>query len=194
MSVMKSFRCYLNKLNAWKYYDLQVRKQRELVLSEIIDIHFDGKITEQNIAETFPWEKHQLTNNTQSKGKEEREYFVEHNDWFRKPKPDAIETKATIAWYLDTNNKRDQLERLVEECETRELFYSADFTADYSRYDMEPDALVLEDTKEAVFYQNIFEHIHTNKLSLAKIGEAVKTKDLSITAGALCALKKLVPI
>jgi len=190
---MKSFRCYLNKLNAWKCYDLQVRKQRELVLSEIIGTHFNGKITEQNIDEKFPWEKHQLEK-PPSRGRAEREYFIEHNDWFRKPKLEGVKTKAKIAWYLDVDNTREQLNRLVEECETSDIFYSADFTADYSRYDIEPDTLVLESTKEAVFYQNIFEHIHKNKLSLAKIGEAVSSKDLSITAGALCALKKLVPM
>jgi hypothetical protein len=186
---MKSFRCYLNKINKWTHYDLQVRKQRTLVLSKIMDAHFDGKITEQNIAEIFPWEKQ-----PQSRGPVQTEIFVEHNDWFRKPKPDGIEIKATISWYLDRDKTRTELERLANECETKELFYSADFTADYSRYDIEPDVLVLEDTKEAVFYQNIFEHIHEDKLSNEKIAKAVSNTDITITAAAVWALKKWVPM
>ena len=163
------------------------------MLSEIIGTHFNGKITEQNIDEKFPWEKHQLEK-PPSRGRAEREYFIEHNDWFRKPKLEGVETKAKITWYLDTNKKREQLERLANECETKELFYSADFTADYSRYDIEPDVLVLEDTKEAVFYQNIFEHIHEDKLSNEKIAKAVSNTDITITAAAVWALKKWVPM
>jgi len=48
----------------------------------------------------------------------------------------------------------------------KETYISADFTADYSPYEVEPDALITEDTESAVFYQTLRKVLVGNCISI----------------------------
>jgi hypothetical protein len=87
---------------------------------------------------------------------------------------------------------RENLNQLVNDIDVNETFYSADFTADftadYSIDEVQPDALIKEDTESAVFYQTIFEMLR-NKVSLREIAKSVSSYEISITHAAIGNLK-----
>ena len=64
---------------------------------------------------------------------------------------------------------RENLKQLVEDLDVKETYISADFTADYSPYEIEPDALITEETQSAVFYQTIFEMINEQTELIKKL-------------------------
>jgi hypothetical protein len=124
--------------------------------------------------------------------------IVHDTKWMRKLRKDFSdeETKGKIIWYFDTGH-RGHLKELIIGQETNEEFYSADFTANYAShhlkefgvYDYEPDVLCKESTKEAIFYQTIFEKV-MNKENVREIAMAVSTGDMSISYIDIINLKK----
>ena len=77
----------------------------------------------------------------------------------------------------------------MNDIDVNETFYSADFTADYSIHEVQPDAIIKEDTESAVFYQTIFEMLR-NKVSLREIAKSVSNEEMSITHAAIGNLKE----
>ena len=75
---------------------------------------------------------------------------------------------------------------------SQEWFWSADFAVDYSKYDVEPDVVVTENTQESKFYQNIFELIRSGEYSLKEIAESVSTDNFSISHTQIATFKKYV--
>ncbi len=110
--------------------------------------------------------------------------------WFKKTRDSDTKTKSKIYWYVDFDG-RENLKKLVDELDVKEFYCSADFTENYSRYDVDPDSLVMEATKEAIFYQTIFEMIW-NGNSLGEIVKAVSTDEMSISKTGVADYKKLV--
>ena len=133
-------------------------------------------------------------------------FSKEDSRWMRKKRNPDTKIRAKIYWYVDFEG-RENLKSLIDDLENKvlvespsrpkelpprydqEWFYSADFTENYSKYDVEPDSLVMESTKEAIFYQTIFEMIW-NGNSLGEIVEAVSTDDMTITRTGVANYKK----
>ena len=84
---------------------------------------------------------------------------------------------------------REKLNQLVNDIDVNETFYSADFTADYSIHEVQPDAIIKEDVESEVFYQTIFEMLR-NKVSLREIARSVSSDEISITHTAVGNLKE----
>jgi hypothetical protein len=110
------------------------------------------------------------------------------NEWFKKTRNPDQKPKVKIYWYVDISG-RENLTQLVDDLDVKETYISADFTADYSPYEIEPDALITEETQSAVFYQTIFEMIR-NKVSLREIAKSVSNEEMSITHTAVGNLKE----
>ncbi len=155
----------------------------------------------------------QMIDWTQVKSNKKREsvyvggrFSKEDSRWMRKKRNPDKKIRAKIYWYVDFEG-RENLKSLIADLENKvlvespsrpkelpprydqEWFYSADFTENYSKYDVEPDSLVMESTKEAIFYQTIFEMIW-NGNSLGEIVEAVSTDDMTITRTGVANYKK----
>ena len=139
---LRILRCYLKHYPKWKHYDLSVDKQRELILnSELLGCN------EEYVDEVIPYDRKISTS-----GGIQRNIFIDRNDWFKKNRNPNINPKIKLYWYVDIDG-REKLNQLVNDIDVNETFYSADFTADYSTYEVEPDALITEETQSAVFYQ-----------------------------------------
>ena len=108
-------------------------------------------------------------------------YSAEDSRWLRKPRNPDVETKLRIYWYIDGKASRNQLNKLYEEYDVNDLFFTADFSVDYRKYEIEPDATFYEDNKESKFYQKIFELIHENKYSSREISKLVSNDEFSIS-------------
>jgi hypothetical protein len=126
--------------------------------------------------------------------------------WMRKSRNSDSNIRAKIFWYVDFEG-RENLKMLIDDLENKiwtdnssspypkgkrqEWFWSADFTEDYSKYDVEPDDLLMDETKEAIFYQKIFHGIHNGK-SLGEIVKLVSTDKMTISKPAVSNFKKLI--
>jgi hypothetical protein len=179
---LKICRCYLKDYREWKYYSLSVDKQRELILNYLKD-SFVSAIDDNEIEEIISYEPH-----IETSGGSERNRFMGHNDWIRKSRIEDSKTKIKIYWYVDFDS-RENLSNLIDELNVNENFLSADFTEDYSKFEVEPDTIVKESTKEAIFYQTIFDLIR-DKNSLREIANKVSTNEMTISAPAIGELKK----
>ena len=157
---LKVYRCYLKELPLWTHYKLTCDKQRELIIARIAEY---TRVTEDEIEEVV----------LKQGGK----------DWITKTRDSNYKPKAKIYWYVDIEG-RENLKQLVEDLDVKEWFYSADFTEDYSKYEVEPDEIVVEETKQSEFYQRIFE-MANDGISNGKIAKAVSTKEMSITRQAI---------
>ena len=175
---MRILRCYLKHYSKWKHYNLSFDKQRELILNcEVLgreEEYVDEVITKPI--------------NLNTSGGIQRNIFIDRNDWFKKNRNPNINPKVKLYWYVDIDD-REKLNQLVNDIDVNETFYSADFTADYSIYEVQPDALIKEDTESAVFYQTIFEMLR-NKVSLREIAKSVSNEEMSITHTAVGNLKE----
>ena len=175
---MRILRCYLKHYPQWKHYDLSIDKQRELILNcEVLGCE------EEYVEEVISYDR-----NLNTSGGSERQVFLHMDDWFKKSTNPNLKPKAKIYWYVDIDG-RENLKQLVEDLDVKEIYISADFTADYSPYEVEPDALITEETQSAVFYQTIFEMIR-NKVSLREIAKSVSNEEMSITHTAVGNLKE----
>ena len=175
---MRILRCYLKHYPQWKHYNLSFDKQRELILnSKLLGCN------EEYVDEVIPYDGKISTS-----GGIQRNIFIDRNDWFKKNRNPDIEPKFKIYWYVDIEG-RDKLKQLVNDIGVNETFYSADFTADYSIYEVQPDALIKEDTESAVFYQTIFEMLR-KKVSLREIAKSVSNEGINITHTAIGNLKE----
>ena len=175
---LRILRCYLKHYSKWKHYDLSFDKQRELILnSELLGCD------EEYVDEVIPYDGKISTS-----GGIQRNIFIDRNDWFKKNRNPNINPKIKLYWYVDIDG-REKLNQLVNDIDVNETFYSADFTADYSIYEVQPDALIKEDTESAVFYQTIFEMLR-NKVSLREIAKSVSSDAISITQTAVGNLKE----
>jgi hypothetical protein len=112
--------------------------------------------------------------------------------WLKKTRNPNSETKRKIYWYVDFDS-RENLSKLVNELDVNEYYCSADFTENYSKYDVEPDDIIMESTKESIFYQTIFRMIW-NGNSLGEIKNAVSTNEMTISKTGIADYKKLVGI
>jgi hypothetical protein len=158
---LRILRYYLKHYSKWKHYDLSFDKQRELILnSELLDCH------EEYVDEVIPYDGKISTS-----GGIQRNIFIDRNDWFNKNQNSNINPKVKIYWYVNIDG-RENLNQLINDIDVNETFYSADFTADYLIYSIQPKAIIEENTREAVFYQTIFEMLR-NKVSLRNIAKSV---------------------
>jgi hypothetical protein len=174
---LRILRCYLKHYSKWKHYDLSIDKQRELILNcEVLDCD------EEYVDEVIPYDGKISTS-----GGIQRNIFIDRNDWFKKKRNSNINLKVKLYWYVDIDG-REKLNQLANDIDVNETFYSADFTADYSIYEVQPDALIKEDTESAVFYQTIFEVLR-NKVSLREIARSVSSDEISIAHAAIGNLK-----
>ena len=175
---MRHLRCYLKHYPKWKHYDLSIDKQRELILNcEVLGCE------EEYVEEVIHRDRSLNTS-----GGSERHVFLPVNEWFKKTRNPDQKPKVKIYWYVDISG-RENLTQLVDDLDVKETYISADFTADYSPYEIEPDALITEETQSAVFYQTIFEMIR-NKVSLREIAKSVSNEEMSITHTAVGNLKE----
>ena len=154
---------------------MSIHKQRELILDRIKEY---TRVTEDDLEEVIPYQE---TANSSSRN--QTQLFTPKNDWITKTRDSNYKPKAKIYWYVDIEG-RENLKQLVEDLDVKEWFYSADFTEDYSKYEVEPDEIVVEETKQSEFYQRIFE-MANDGISNGKIAEAVKTNEISITRQAI---------
>jgi hypothetical protein len=166
---LKICRCYLKDYPKWTHYDLSIEKQREMILNSDL-----FGCEEDYIDEVIPYDAE-----INSGGGVQRNIFVNRNEWFKKNRNPNIKPKVKIFWYVDLNG-RDRLKQLVYDLEEKESFYSADFTENYSRHEVEPNEIILESTKEAIFYQTIFKMLW-DEHSLGEIKKAVETDQLTIS-------------
>lgn len=234
---MRICRCYLKKYPKWKYYNLSLDKQRELILNNLKELTFFSILADDEIAEYIPYEKH-----IQSTGSDESNRFGEmidkvwklksrykeknvkdysygtyqgdektHNEiitpelwrekntgrytetdsrWIKKTRSPDSNTKVKIYWYVDFDG-RENLKNLVDDLDVNEFYCSADFAENYSKYDVEPDSLLMESTKGAIFHQTIFKMIWDGK-SLGEIKKAVSKDGMTITKPAVKDYRELV--
>ena len=225
---MKTYRAYLKLYPEWKYYDLSLDRQRELILNNIKEDALDG-LEDDEIDEYIPYEREfQSTGPDESKRfgemidweqvitnkKGDSQYIggrfsKEDSSWMRKKRNPDKKIRAKIFWYVDFEG-RENLKQLIDDLENKiwtdnssrpkelppsysqEWFWSADFAVDYSKYDVEPDVVVTENTQESKFYQNIFELIRSCEYSLKEIAESVSTDNFSISHTQIGTLKKSV--
>jgi hypothetical protein len=138
-------------------------------------------------------------------------FSKEDSSWMRKKRNPDKKIRAKIFWYVDFEG-RENLKNLIDDLENKiptdnssskypkgkeqEWFWSADFAVDYSKYDVEPDVVVTENTKESKFYQNIFELIREDKLSYLQIAEEVSNpkKNLTISDSQIGRMKELIKV
>ena len=175
---LRILRCYLKHYPKWKHYDLSIDKQRELILNSEI-LGREEEYVDEVITKPI---------NLNTSGGIQRNIFVDRNEWFNKHRDSNKKPTAKIYWYVDIDG-RENLKQLVDDLDVKETYISADFTADYSFYEVEPDALITEDTESAVFYQTIFEMLR-NKVSLREIAKSVSNEEMSITHTAVGNLKE----
>ena len=144
---MKTYRAYLKYFPKWKYYDLSLKKQRELIIQKGIGL------SENEIEEKFT---HELPKkNPQDLRQSEVYDLMQGLSGIPNLKNESNTKKAICYWYIDLYD-RQNINLLYEEYETSDLIVTADFVTDFSKYDCEPDDVVTENTKESKFYQQLF--------------------------------------
>ena len=182
--VLKTYRAYLKYFPKWKYYDLSLKKQRELIIQKGIGL------SENEIEEKFT---HELpkpkTGDLQTSGV----YDLQEGKRGTSTLRNENNTKKVICyWYIDLYD-RQNINLLYEEYETSDLIVTADFVTDFSKYDCEPDNVVTVNTKESKFYQSIFELIRGGE-SLRSISDTVSNVDFKISHTQVGELKKIMEL
>jgi len=183
--VLKTYRAYLKYFPKWKYYDLSLKKQRELIIQKGIGL------SENEIEEKFT---HELpkpkTEDLQTSGV----YDLQEGKRGTSTLRNENNTKKVICyWYIDLYD-RQNINLLYEEYETSDLIVTADFVSDFTKYDCEPDYVVTENTKESKFYQDIFKMIRGGEYSYREISDLICTKELNISHTQIGELKKIVEL
>ena len=184
---MKTYRAYLKYFPKWKYYELSLKKQRQLIIQNGIEL------SESEIDEKFT---HELPKPKTEELQTSGVYDLLEGKRGTSTLRNENNTKKVICyWYIDLLD-RENLNLLYEEYETSDLIVTSDFVTDFSKYDCEPDYVVTENTKESKFYQNIFKLIRQGKLSSREIAEKVSNpKDnLTISHNQINRKKKLIEI
>ena len=183
--ILKTYRAYLKYFPKWKYYDLSLKKQRELIIQKGIGL------SENEIQEKFT---HELpkpkTEDLQTSGV----YDLQEGKRGTSTLRNENNTKKVICyWYIDLYD-RQNINLLYEEYETSDLIVTADFVTDFSKYDCEPDNVVTENTKESKFYQQLFILIREGGYSYREISDLVCTNELNISHTQVGELKKNVEV
>ena len=181
---MKTYRAYLKYYPKWKYYDLSLKKQRELIIFKGICL------SENEIDEKFT---HELpkpkTEDLQTSGVYD---LIEGLSGDSMLKNESNTKKVICYWYIDLYD-RQNINLLYEEYETSDLIITSDFVTDFTKYDCEPDCVVTENTKESKFYQNIFKMIRGGE-PLRSISDTVSNVDFKISHTQIGEMKKIVEL
>jgi len=184
---LKTFRAYLKLYPEWKYYDLSLKKQRQLIIQNGIEL------PESEIDEKFT---HELpkpkTEDLQTSGV----YDLPEGLWGTPSLRNESKTKKAICyWYIDLYD-RQNLNLLYEEYETSDEIVTSDFVTNFSKYDCEPDYVVTENTKQSKFYQNIFELIRSGEYSLKQMENIfkIRTDNLRISDSQIGKMKELIKV
>ena len=182
---MKTYRAYLKYFPKWKYYDLSLKKQRKLIIQKGIGL------SENEIEEKFT---HELpkpkTEDLQTSGV----YDLQEGKRGTSTLRNEDNTKKVICyWYIDLYD-RQYLNLLYEVYETSDLIVTADFAVDYSKFDVEPDYVVTESTKESKFYQQLFILIREGGYSYREISDLVCTNELKISHTQIGEMKKIMEL
>ena len=103
---------------------------------------------------------------------------------FRNKDIHNCETK--IYWYLN-------IESMQEDFEQNDICLTADFVSDFSDYTIVDSLkLVIDESKEALFYEKIFKLLREGEHSTRKIAELVATDELTISHSQVNEMKKLI--
>jgi len=179
--ILKTYRAYLKYYPKWKYYELSLKKQRQLIIQNGIEL------SESEIDEKFT---HELpkpkTEDLQTSGVYD---LLEGKRGTSTLRNENNTKKVICYWYIDLFD-RENLSLLYEEYETSDLIVTSDFVTDFSKYDCEPDYVVTENTKESKFYQNIFKMIRGGE-PLRSISDAVSNADFEISHTQVGEMKKI---
>ncbi len=179
--ILKTYRAYLKYFPKWKYYNLSLKKQRQLIIQNGIEL------PESEIDEKFT---HDLpkpkTEDLQTSGVYD---LLEGKRGTSTLRNENNTKKVICYWYIDLFD-RENLNLLYEEYETSDLIVTSDFVTDFSKYDCEPDYVVTENTKESKFYQNIFKMIRGGE-PLRSISDAVSNVDFEISHTQIGEMKKI---
>jgi len=179
---MKNYRAYvlLNE-NKWKYYDLTFKKQMDLIIH---DVGVPRDNIEEKITESFP-----------------KKNITELNSTSVYDRYDDIELPQTM-WGTPSIKNKDN-------CTARMYWYFDLITGDQTRWgsmktmiaDVEPDDILLtaefipklikENTREAMFYQQIFNLIQEDKLSTRNIASQVSNENFKISHQQVNEMRKL---
>ena len=184
---MKTYRAYLKYYPKWKYYELSLKKQRQLIIQNGIEL------SESEIDEKFT---HELpkpkTEELQTSGVYD---LLEGKRGTSTLRNENNTKKVFCYWYIDLFD-RENLNLLYEEYETSDLIVTSDFVTDFSKYDCEPDYVVTENTKESKFYQNIFELIRSGKYKLKEMENIfkIRTDNFRISHTQIGEMKKIVEL
>ena len=183
--ILKTYRAYLKYFPKWKYYDLSLKKQRELIIQKGIGLS-ENEI-EEKLTHELPKPK---TEDLQTSGV----YDLPEGLWGTPTLRNENNTKKVICyWYIDLYD-RQNINLLYEEYETSDLIVTADFVSDFTKYDCEPDYVVTENTKESKFYQQLFILIREGGYSYREISDLVCTNELKISHTQVGELKKNVEV
>ena len=182
---MKTYRAYLKYFPKWKYYELSLKKQRQLIIQNGIEL------PESEIDEKFT---HELpkpkTEELQTSGVYD---LLEGKRGTSTLRNDNNTKKVICYWYIDLYD-RQNINLLYEEYETSDLIITSDFVTDFSKYDCQPDYVVTENTKESFFYEKLFRLIRGGEYSYREISDLICTNELNISHTQIGELKKIVEL
>ena len=182
---MKTYRAYIKHYPKWKYYDLSLKKQRQIIIDKGIGLHPNE--IEEKFTHELPKPK---TEDLQTSGV----YDLQEGKRGTSTLRNENNTKKVICyWYIDLYD-RQNINLLYEEYETSDLIVTADFVSDFTKYDCEPDYVVTENTKESKFYQQLFILIREGGYSFREISELVCTDNFKISHTQVGELKKNVEV
>lgn len=182
-NIVKTVRAYLKHYPTWKYYDLSLKKQRQLIIQKGI------QLPENEIAEKLT---HDLPKKNPEDLRQSDVYdLMQGASGIPNLKNEGNTKKVVCYWYIDLFDK-ENINLLYDDYETSDLIVTADFVTDFSKYDCEPDVVVTENTKESKFYQNICELIRSDEHSYKEIAESVSTDNFRISHTQIGTFKKYV--
>jgi hypothetical protein len=99
---------------------------------------------------------------------------------------DIKDCEARVYWYLN-------VESMQEDFEQNDICLTADFVSDFSDYDIVDSLkLVIDESKEALFYEKIFKLLREGEHGVLKIAELVATDELTISHTQVNEMKKLI--
>jgi hypothetical protein len=183
--ILKTYRAYLKHYPKWKYYELSLKKQRQLIIQNGIELpesEIDEKITHE-----LPKPK---TEELQTSGVYD---LLEGKRGTTTLRNDNNTKKVICCWYIDLYD-RQNINLLYEEYETSDLIITSDFVTDFSKYDCQPDYVVTENTKESLFYEKLFRLIRGGEYSYREISDLICTKELNISHTQIGEMKKIVEL
>ena len=183
--ILKTYRAYLKYYPKWKYYELSLKKQRQLIIQNGIEL------PESEIDEKFT---HELpkpkTEELQTSGVYD---LLEGKRGTSTLRNENNTKKVFCYWYIDLYD-RQNINLLYEEYETSDLIITSDFVTNFSKYDCQPDYVVTENTKESLFYEKLFRLIRGGEYSYREISDLICTNELNISHTQIGELKKIVEL